>query len=206
LNINNFSQTLYTLLYELLFRGELMAPVSWGLRTLQLRYKGVLDLNGLQRIMIQWLKARRYMFQENTHKHKPGNEFGKQEEIFWTAWRNVDSYVRYGIEIYWHIWDLEEVEVVENGKKKILSKGRFEIWFNGSVTFDYQMHWEKTKWQKHLRNFYHKYVLRPEGILASLYWDELYYRIYKLRDLMKDYMNLKTKGYEFRRYVGDNIP
>ena len=181
-------------------------PVEWGLRTLHLRYKGILDIAEMQKIMVQWLKARRYWFQESTYKHQPGNEFGREEELHWVAERNVDSYVKYIIFIYTHIWDLEQVEVIQDGVKKNVSKARVEIWFQGKVIFDYQDHWGKTKFHVALRNFYNKYILAPEGIMANLYWDELYYRVYKLRDLVKDYLNLKTKGFEYRRYVADNIP
>ncbi len=179
--------------------------VTYALRTVITRYSGIFDFDGLQHVMVQWLKARRFWFHESTYKHMPGTEFGREEEIYWVAQRNVDSYVQYNIEIYFHLFDINMAEVIHEGEKKKLTKARMEIWFSGKVVFDYQGHWDKSKFHRILRGIYNKYILIPEGILSSIYWDELYYRMLKLQDLTKDYLNMKTKGNEYRRYLRDNI-
>ena len=182
-----------------------MANLEYGLRNLITRYTGLFDLEDLQRVMAQWLKARRFWFHENAYKHHPGDENGREQEIYWHCERNVDSYVQYQVDIYFHTFDMQKVEIVEKGKKKLVDKGRLEIWFKGKVVYDYQGHWDKSKFHRALRGMYHKYILVPEGIMSSIYWDECYYRVLKLRDLVKDYLNMKTKGYEYKRYLRDNI-
>ena len=67
------------------------------------------------------------------------------------------------------------------------------IEFSGNVTLDYTNMFGKSKFGKVLFNIYNNMVLQKERGLA-MWWDELYYRIYKLQTITKEYLDMESKG------------
>lgn len=174
-------------------------------RTLVLRYSGILDVEDLFNFIRNWLKARRFWWEEKTYKHKPGTEFGRELEIYWSATRKLDAFHLQRLDFEFHLWNLQDVEVAKEGKKGIMQHARVEIWFKGAAIYDYQNRWGKTRFHKALRTFYLRYIMRPDHMMSPA-WDELLYRMYKILDLVKGRLNMQARGYEYKRYVGDNIP
>ena len=170
---------------------------------LWIHYSGIFDYNVMYNAMAKWFKERRYWFQETVYKHKPGNEFGKEEELKWNGNKKITDFYWFDIDVYFHIWDLNLVEVIKDGKKKKMYKARAQITIAGSVVMDYQGRWAKTRFVKWLGDLYIKYVLQTEQ-LVSYYHDELYYRMYKLHQVIKDSLNMAAKGHEYKRYMADN--
>jgi len=171
------------------------------MKTLIIRYKGVLDLDGLYRIIVQWLKARRFWFHESTYKHKVPSPFGAEEEITFRAERKCNNYYKDDIVVYFHIWDQQDVEVIKEGKKQKLIKAKVEIRIQGTLGLDYQGRFEKTAFAQKLRNFMHKYIIKET--IENIWADELYYRTLKLQALIKDYIDMQTKSHEYAGYLGD---
>ena len=180
--------------------------ITIPLRKRIIRYTGVYDMHGLYNVMIEWLKARRYWVMESAYKHKPGSEFGRENEISIDAEQKMTEYVQSEIRIYFHLWDIQRVEVIERGRKKVLTKARMEIWFSGTLILDYNNHWEHSKFKKMLHDLYFRYVTGgPDGWMGSLYGDTLYYRIGKLHNLVKDFLNMEARGNEYKHYLGDEM-
>ena len=116
-------------------------------KKLILRYKGIFDFDGLYKLMVQWLKARRYWFHEDVYKVKPSLS-GIEFEIFWHGERKVTEYCQYRINVVFHMWDVTDVEVIQEGVKKTLMKCRMEIVFDAVIELDYQGKWEDTKFKQ----------------------------------------------------------
>ena len=58
-----------------------------------------------------------------------------------------------------------------------------------------------TFWQ-HLKDFYNKYILKEE--IETIWGDTLYYRVQKLHNVVKEFLDMQAKGYEYAGYLGDN--
>jgi len=171
-------------------------------RTHIIRYTGIFDFEGLYKAMVGYLKARRYWFHEDTYKHKPGGPFGKELEIKWIADKNVTEFYQHIITVFFHIWDLTDVEVIKNGKKTKMQKARMEIHIDSDLIVEYQDKWAKNKFTKALLDFYSKYIIKRE--IESIWWDTTYYRTFKFQSFIKNYLNMQTKGNEYSGYLGDN--
>tara|TARA_Y100000034_G_scaffold133517_1_gene199185 strand:+ start:325 stop:873 length:549 start_codon:yes stop_codon:yes gene_type:complete len=171
-------------------------------RTHVIRYVGIFDFDGLYKAMVGWLKARRYWFHEDTYKHKPGGPFGRELEIKWKAEKNVTEFYMNTIGVFFHIWDLSDVEVIKDGKKKKLQKARMEIHIDSDLVLEYQDKWAKNKFTSALFDFYRKYVIKRE--IDSLWWDTTYYRMMKFQAFIKGYLNMHAKGNEYAGYLGDS--
>ncbi|MBW2992009.1 hypothetical protein KY345_02210 [Candidatus Woesearchaeota archaeon] len=174
---------------------------DYKLPALLVRYKGVLDLEGLYRVIVQWLKARRYWFHETTYKHKVPSPFGAEEEIRFVGERKCTEYYKHQIMIYTHVWGQQEVEVIKEGKKQKLIKCKVEFRIQGTLITDYQGRFERNAFTRKLRDFMHKHLIKER--LENIWGDELYYRTLKLQAVIKDYIDMYTKSHEYRGYLGD---
>lgn len=176
-------------------------PISHDTKKLVIRYKGIMDLEGLYRVIVQWLKSRGYWFQESTYKHKVPGPFGSEEEIRFIGERKCNEYYMHNIMMYFHIYEQTEVEVIKEGKKQKLIKARLEITMQGTLVCDYQGRYDKSAFLKKLREFAHNHLIKHQ--VEDIWYDELQYRIIKLQAMMKDYLDMQTKSHAYEGYLGD---
>lgn len=177
--------------------------MSWpvGNQTISLSYKGVFDFEGLYKIMVQWFKARRFWFHESTYKFKPGQGWGKEVEIRWVAEKKTDEFTKYFVYINMHLWHWNEVEVMRNGVKKKMVNARMEIVFRTICLYDWQNMFTKSEFTQSLFKFMVNYLMRYKVIEAHP--DLIYYRVYKLHNIIKEFLEMEARGNEFHGYLGD---
>jgi hypothetical protein len=177
-------------------------PTSAPAKHLIIRYKGLFDFDGLYYLMVQWLKQRRYWFHEIDYKHKVPSPAGAEQEIKWEAEKKINDYMKYKMNIFLHTWDQTEVEVVKNGEKKTLTSARIEITFDGTIEIDYEKRMSKSKFWAAIADVYYKYFLKED--IESIHYDTMYYRLQRLHSLVKNYLDMGAKGFEYEGYLGDN--
>ncbi|MBU1974653.1 MAG: hypothetical protein KKH52_04640 [Nanoarchaeota archaeon] len=172
------------------------------LKTITLRYAGIFDFDGFYAAVIDWAKNYGYMWHEVDYKHKIPSPAGAEQEWRWQMTKEVNDYISYKIVFRPIIFDMKEMEIEVDGKKKCLTSGRIEITIDGTVLYD----WQKTfmgKWlPKKLGKIYNEYIFKKE--LESIYYDQLYYRIWNLQAIMKKFLDMQTKKYAYKGYLGEN--
>ena len=47
----------------------------------------------------------------------------------------MNEFVKFRLEVSFHLWDMTEIEVVKDGKKKLLTNARLEIKLGGKLIF-----------------------------------------------------------------------
>ncbi|MBW3015627.1 hypothetical protein KY330_04355 [Candidatus Woesearchaeota archaeon] len=156
-----------------------------------IRFKGIFDFDGLYKLMVKWFQDRLYIFQEPTYKDKAGSD-GREVEISWESEKKISDFYEYHITVDFHLWDMQPVEVILEGEKRILTKARMEIVIKSYVVADYQNRWERTAFTSALLNFYFSYIVGRR--MGATIWDPLYYRSYKLHTLIKDFLKLESRG------------
>jgi hypothetical protein len=156
-----------------------------------LKYSGTLDYPGLLKVMRDWIENQGYEFHETSVKHKVPSPVGSEQEFVWWGWRKVNSYIKYHIDVFVHVWDLHDVEVVRQGKKQKLQNLRIQIEFSGRCELDWSNRFGGSKVFQALADFYDTYIIRKDVDLV--YTDQLYYRIYKLQQLAKEFLDFETK-------------
>ena len=154
-----------------------------------LRYIGVFDFDGLYNLIISWYKDNLYNFKEEKHEFKP-TKLGKEIKLVWNGDKKVTGYVKYKIKIWMKIYDVNNVEVMENGIKKKKIKGRLELKITGNVDLDYEKRWENSEFNEKLRNFFHKYILK--FYIMFKVGDPFYYKIFGLLTNIKKFLNMET--------------
>ena len=166
------------------------------IRKMIIKKVGLIDLDGLYKTMHKWFYDNNYVFEEPTSRIRPGTAAGVEYEFKWKCWRKVSGYVKYHLNVWIYLWDAKDIEVVKEGKKIKLTKCRLQIEIDGFMELDWTKRFSKTKLGMFLFWFYNMYILKEERVL-SLWWDELYYRAYKLQTIVKEYLDMEAKGNAF---------
>ncbi len=158
----------------------------------RIKYKGLYDLDGLYRFMANWLRQRRYELNETLYKSKP-----PEMELRWTAERKKTGFVMEVITIYYHSWGEYDLDVVVNGKKKKMTNARFILTIGGKMEAPYADIFGRERWthnavERRLLLLFTNWFAKRE--LESVYWDALYYEMYKFQGEIKDFLKLEAKG------------
>lgn len=162
---------------------------------LTLKYDGIFDLDNFYKMVQQWIVDQGFYFEEGTFKHKVPSPAGAEQDYDLSGWQNISEYVRFTIRVYIKTYNLKDLEVIKDGKKRKLSKTKMKVRIAGEVVLDYNNRFEKNKFLLGLRSFYHKYILKEdEGVIGGLWWDKLYYMLFKLHSEMKEYLDMESKG------------
>jgi len=159
------------------------------------KLSGVFDFKSLYKVMHDWFVERGYFFEEGLYKHKVPSPAGAEQDIRWTGWKKINEFIKYWIKVYIKLWDIKQLEVVKNGEKKILTKARIRIEFDGEVEADYANRFNRSKFLQTLQDFYLRYIIKKD--LDHIYTDQLWYVIYKLHKVTKDHLDFDTKGNAF---------
>jgi hypothetical protein len=162
-------------------------------------FKGIFDCEGLYRFIIKWLQDRSFEFHEKTYKHKPGM-VGKEQEMKWEAWQKANDYIRYWFDIYIHVWDMQEVEVIKDNQKVIQIKVRIRIVIGGRVERDWQKAFAKKDYFRRVRGFMDKYLLYKD--LTGVWGDIVHYKVVKLQNEIKEYLGMETTSRAYYHYMG----
>ncbi|MBU0456964.1 MAG: hypothetical protein ABH824_06655 [Nanoarchaeota archaeon] len=171
------------------------------LRQVTLRYNGLFDFDGLYSAVIDWAKNYGYMWQETSYKHKVPSPKGAEQELDWILTKKVTDYMSYELKLTVHAWDMMEVNVDVDGRKKSLSNARIYILINGKLTTDWQNKFKGGKIAEIIGKWYGKVMKRD---IETAYFDTLYYRMWNLHAIMKKYFDMQSKKYAYKGYLGEN--
>ncbi|MEK6937416.1 MAG: hypothetical protein AABX04_00080 [Nanoarchaeota archaeon] len=165
-------------------------------------YQGLFDFDGMYAAIIDWAKNYGFMWQEVDYKHKVPNPKGAEVEFKWFLTKNVTDYISNEISITIHMWDLQEVEVDVDGKKKALSNARIYLWLEPKINFDWQKKYQSGgKFSQWLGKWYNRLLDKD---FSAIYIDEHYYRTYDLHAVIKTYFDMQTKKYAYKNYLKES--
>lgn len=158
-------------------------------KPMSLKFSGLFDFDGLYKVITDWFIEYGFYLEEPVYKHKVPTPAGAEQEIEWTGWKKINEYVRYWIDVYTHIYNLRDVEVVKEGVKKTLQRAEIIIEFDAHVETDYPG-MINTKFGEYLRDFWDNYLLKKD--MDVVWTDQLYYIMYKLHTAVKEFLGMET--------------
>ena len=178
-----------------------MAARATPLPPINLRYTGLYDFDAIYSAMIDWAKNYGYYFHENTYKHKVPSASGAEQEWLWIMEKKVNEFIQYTIKIKAHSWDMTEVSVDVEGKKKHLSTGRIYFVISGRVDWDWQKSFRGSKFRQWMGDVWTKLYFKD---LDNVYTDPLYYRMFNLHAIMKKALDMQAKAFPYKGYLVEN--
>jgi hypothetical protein len=167
-----------------------MSKVAASGKLTTLRYKGVFDYQGLYRLIRKWYEERGYTFMEKKYSHKI-RMLGTELETGMNCYRDMDAFTRFWIDTFLRVWDSHEMEVIKNGKKKKVIKGRMLVEISMKVEFDYTNKYETSKLTRWIRdNIVIKILFWQE--LETPLGDKLWYNANKLQQTIKQFLDMES--------------
>ena len=164
-----------------------------------INFSGYFDLKALYKYVYKWYSENKYKYQEKKYKQKAG-------EIEWSILgsKKVDEYAKFNISFSLHLYGdgtgptpVDEMEVVKDGVKKKMVKGRVHITISGSIETGYadsfgENKWNKTYLRRWLQNFFEKTVLKQD--IDVKYVDHLYYEVLNFYEGVKKHLGMYAIG------------
>jgi hypothetical protein len=163
-----------------------MPQKSVVLDKFKLKQSSLFDLDELYKIMFRWFENAGYSFYEKLYQDID-TPTGKIIQVFWTAERKMDDYVKYVIDINFNVTGLSKVDIERGGVKTSTSKGSVEFRITATLLKDYDNKWSATPFMKNIRKFYDQHLIRAR--LERLE-GEIYGEVSGLIDEIKTFLAL----------------
>jgi len=152
-------------------------------------FRGYMDLRKIYKFIFDWLKRRSYETYETKYRRKKA-----EIELTVMGERKVNEYIKDIIIVDMHLYgdgpgpsSVDEVEVVKDGVKRKMIKGRMHLTINGIVETGYKNIYGKSMWNtpflQKLQRFLETGVLKQE--LDLKYVDPLYYEVLEFFEALK---------------------
>lgn len=158
-----------------------------------IRFKGVFDFQEVYGAIYQWLETRGFEVHESKHKNVE-KQTGFERDIAWVAWRRVTEYYSWWVQIDLHTWDTSEVDVIKEGVKKRMWKGRFYFLLRSHFEMDYSDRFADTAIKKGIVQFFTTHIFQRK--ISSLWEDKLRFKLYELANVVKECLDMQIKGNE----------
>lgn len=159
-----------------------------------LRYKGVFDLNELYRIVHDWLVSKGFEVHEHKYKSIVLPAGGHERSFDWSCYKKGNEFVMVWINLHFQIQDVHKIEVVKDGEKKILTKGRVFIRAAYDIEMDWNERYAYSRFHKTILNFM-VYFMWAKKI--ETYWeDKTRFKTYELMNVIKETLDFMTQGNE----------
>ncbi len=160
-----------------------------------IKHHGIFDLNGMYQMIYNWFVDRGFEVIEKKFKHKVPTPAGMEEEIWWDAWIKETDYMKNWIHIIFFFYEIKEVDVVKEGKKKKLTRVRILIELKADIETDWQKKWERSAFLSHLQKYYERFIIKKD--IDNIWWDKLHYNRLKLHAAIKEYLDAEAKANAF---------
>ena len=160
-------------------------------RPIPIKFRGVFDWNQLYHTWINWMKSQLMKYHENIYKDKPTAGNTREIELDCMGEVKIDEFHKWIVKVSIHIWDATPVEVVQEGKKRQMLRGRIYIIIKAEVLRDYQGVYDHTPLLQRARGLILKMTEWEEKIPI---WDTYYYKTIKLHSLLKQALGMDTGG------------
>ncbi len=127
----------------------------------KIKHSGIFSFSGFYKFCYNWLtEDGGYFIVEDTYSEKINGD-SKDIDISWKGTRKVTDYFKFEVKVKFKILGLKKVEVTRsNGIKEKTNQGNIELKITGTLIRDYQGKFESSGFQKTLRGFYEKYIMK----------------------------------------------
>ena len=157
----------------------------------RIKYRGMLDLDKLYRVMAGWFKEKRFELHENLFKSKP-----PEWEVRLTGERKRTNYILERITVHAHMWGAYNIDAIVDGRKKKMANVRTIITLNAGIFTAYadifgEPRWTATGIERKLQALMYNWVMKRE--IGGLYEDRLYYEMYDLIGTIKETLKMAAR-------------
>ena len=164
----------------------------------ELEHEDVLHLKNLYKLAHNWLMTHKFVSLnfnddkiETLYFEKVNGSGAKEHHMWWRAHHipNGSKYFKYYLKLDFQTLNTTTKETVYKGKKLKANMTDVIIRCTSYLMIDYQKLWRNHSILKYFYRSFLKYMYKDQ---IEYFKTDLWIRTYKLQDVMKQYMNLKT--------------
>jgi len=161
----------------------------------KLKHRDYFHMKYVYMLAHEWLMEEGYAdrsdknFPEEFYLHRFTQKNGEEMWIWWRLVKHQNSFVRWDLDIDWHVIGMKDVEVMHNGLKYKANHGEPEFKIYAKVIVDPPAQW-KNNW--FLRGLFELFWTRMYKAQLDNYRKEFYRDLFKFKDAMKTYFKLRT--------------
>lgn len=158
---------------------------------MNINYKDIYHLKNLYKMVRDWVLAEGFgpdKYMEKLYFQKDTQTGGSEHQIWWTVEKIRNSYIKYRIDIYYHTLTMNKTDVVIKGQKMKVDKGELDLHLKGTMMYDYDNKWEKSKFMGFFHDFFRKRLMKDNFKKLE---DEFIFDVYRLHAHVKQYLELK---------------
>ena len=124
-----------------------------------LKHKGLFDFAKFYKFCYDWLAEETgLLLQENKYVEKLSGDT-KEIDVEWSGFTKLTDYFRFDMKVNFKILGMKQVEIMKDGKKIKTNEGQIEMKVKGTLVRDWQGRFEKSPFQKFMREIYDKWVI-----------------------------------------------
>ena len=109
-----------------------------------------------------------------SYKQKFPTATGTEHEMKLHAEKNVTEYVKFHIDIFMRVYNMRDIEIIQDGKKMKLQEGQVQIEVKPMLELDWQKRFKgPDQWKKflgYLDEFYRGYIIKYKIVD---YWEDM---------------------------------
>ena len=158
-----------------------MSEIDYVVPRVVVEWDGKFDLKDIYAFTKEWILNRKYDLGEKEY-HTTETENGDTLRIKWWAFKKIDDYSKFNIEILFLGKGLKRI----NNKKHELVEGFIRIEIESYIEKDYENVWSNKPLRKFYREIYDKFFLRGK---FDKYHEELKDETLMIRDDLKKFFN-----------------
>ena len=128
-------------------------------KDMKLTQDSVFETKDFYKLLTKWFELNDFNFYEKEYLDTD-ETIGKRIEIYWTAEKGVNSYVKWVIDISLFILGLNKVEIEKGGVKTKTDKSTLTIQITAYMAKDYDGEWSNTAAKKSMRMIYDRFIIR----------------------------------------------
>ena len=147
-----------------------------------IKYRGFYDNDEVLQSIYNWFSENDFWFDVDKYKHT-GLATGIKLKINISGTKKITEYLKWKAEVYIVVYDIEEVEVIKEGKKIKMHNGKFSAELKGTLILDWQKRFSQGNFLQKLGDFLRNYVLRYK--IVDEWEDELADKMLELANLIK---------------------
>ena len=145
-----------------------------------IKHRGFYDHEKVIKAIFDWFKHNDFFFDVTKYKLT-----GITLKYTYYGDKKVTEYLKWWMKCFLIIYQLEEVEIIKEGKKIKTYHGKFHAEITGELEIDWQKRYqEKGKFLTLIGDFLREYILRYK--IKDMWEDELCLKVEELADVIKD--------------------
>lgn len=125
----------------------------------KIKHAGIFSFSAFYKFCYDWLVEETGLLMQETKYVEKIKGDTKEIDVEWEGFKKLTDYFKFEVKVKFKCLGLKEVEITQDGKKIKTNSGQVEMSIKSTLVRDWQGVYDKTSFQKFLREVYDKWII-----------------------------------------------